>query len=204
MTSAPIASIDFYFDFSSPYGYLAAQVIDDIGARHGLDVAWRPFLLGAVFKITGAQPLPQTPLKDRYLAIDMPRSARLLGVPFVMPEPFPFQSLAACRAYYWLAEDDPARSRAFAKAVFHGSFGEGRDMSTAEAVIEEAAKLGIDRQALAAALQHPAVKERLRREVDAAIERGVYGSPFFFLDDEPFWGHDRLDQVDRWLETGGW
>jgi 2-hydroxychromene-2-carboxylate isomerase len=200
MTSA----IDFYFDFSSPYGYLAAQSIDDIGARHGVDVAWRPFLLGAMFKITGARPLPHTPMKDSYLAIDMPRSARLLGVPYVLPESFPFQSLAACRAYYWLAQDDPARSHNFARAVFHGAFGEGRDMSSAEAVIEEAAKLGIDREALAAALQDPAVKDRLRREVDAAIERGVFGSPFFFLDDEPFWGHDRLDQVDRWLDTGGW
>lgn len=200
MTSA----IDFYFDFSSPYGYLAAQVVDDIGARHGVDVAWRPFLLGAVFKITGAQPLPQTPLKDRYAAIDMPRSARRIGVPFVLPEPFPFGSVAACRAYYWLAEEDPGRARDLAKAVFRGSFGEGRDMSPAAAVIAEAAKLGADREALGAALEDPAVKDRLRREVDAAIARGVYGSPFFFVGDEPFWGHDRLDQVERWLETGGW
>ena len=196
--------IEFYFDFSSPYGNLAAQRIEEVAEEHEREVSWRPFLLGAVFKITGARPLPHTPMKDRYSAIDMPRAARLLGVPFVMPEPFPFQSLAACRAYYWLAQDDPARSRDFAQAVFHGAFGAGRDMSSPEAVIEEAAKLGIDREALAAALQDPAVKDRLRREVDAAIERGVFGSPFFFLDDEPFWGHDRLDQVDRWLETGGW
>ena len=200
MTSA----IDFYFDFSSPYGYLAAQAIDDLGARHGIDVAWRPFLLGAVFKITGARPLPQTPMKDVYLAADMPRAARLLGVPFVMPEAFPFQSLAACRAYYWLVEDDPPRARAFAKAVFQGAFAEGRDMSIAETVIAEAGKLGVDEAALAAALQDQAVKDRLRREVDAAVARGVFGSPFFFLDEEPFWGHDRLDQIDRWLETGGW
>lgn len=198
------SAIDFYFDFSSPYGYLAAQAVDDIGARHGIDVAWRPFLLGAVFKITGAQPLPHTPMKDDYSVIDMPRAARLLGVPFVMPEAFPFASQAACRAYYWLAQDDPARSRDFAKAVFCGAFAEGRDMGSAENVIEEAGKLGVDRDALGAALQDPAVKDRLRQEVDAAISRGVFGSPFFFLDDEPFWGHDRLDQVDRWLETGGW
>ena len=200
MTSA----IDFYFDFSSPYGYLAAQAIDDIGARYGCDVAWRPFLLGAVFKITGAQPLPHTPMKDEYSLIDMPRAARLLGVPFTMPEPFPFNSLAACRAYYWLVLDEPTKSRDFAKAVFHASFGEGRDMSAPEGVIDEAAKLGIDRDALGAALQDQEVKDHLRREVDAAIERGVFGSPFFFVDDEPFWGHDRLDQVDRWLKTGGW
>ena len=204
MTLTTTSAIDFYFDFSSPYGYLAAQAIDDIGARHGIDVAWRPFLLGAVFKITNARPLPHTPMKGDYLAHDMPRAARLLGVPYVLPDPFPFASVAACRAYYWLAQDDPARSRDFARAVFHGAFGEGRDMSAAEAVIEEAAKLGIDREAVAAALQDPAVKDRLRQEVDAAIARGVFGSPFFFLDNEPFWGHDRLDQVDRWLETGGW
>ncbi len=204
MTVTMTAAIDFYFDFSSPYGYLAAQAIDDIGARHGVDVAWRPFLLGAVFKITGARPLPHTPMKDKYAVVDMPRAARLLGVPFVVPEAFPFQSVAACRAYYWLAQDDPARSRDFARAVFHGAFGQGRDMSTPKAVIEVGVKLGIDREALGAALQDPAVKDRLRQEVDAAIARGVFGSPFVFLDDEPFWGHDRLDQVDRWLETGGW
>jgi 2-hydroxychromene-2-carboxylate isomerase len=143
-------------------------------------------------------------MKDKYAVVDMPRAARLLGVPFVVPDSFPFQSVAACRAYYWLAEDDPARSRDFARAVFDAAFGHGRDMGSAETVIEEAVKLGVDREALGAALQDPAVKDRLRQEVDAAIARGVFGSPFFFLDDEPFWGHDRLDQVDRWLETGGW
>ena len=197
-------AIDFYFDFSSPYGYLSAQAIDDIGARHGRDVAWRPFLLGVVFKITGAQPLPRTPMKDRYSEIDMPRSARLLGVDYTSPEPFPFNSLAACRAYYWMIGDEPAKARDFAKAVFRASFGEGRDMSAPENVVAEAVGLGIDRGAVEAAIQDPEVKDRLRREVDAAIERGVFGSPFFFVDGEPFWGHDRLDQVDRWLKTGGW
>ncbi len=196
-------AIDFYFDFSSPYAYLSAQVIDGVGARHGRDVAWRPFLLGVVFKITGAQPLPATPLKDGYTEIDMPRSARLLGVDFT-PEAFPYNSLAACRAYYWMTEDAPSKARDFAKAVFRAAFGEGRDMSAPENVVDEAAKLGIDRAAVEAAIQDQAVKDRLRREVDAAIERGVFGSPFFFVDGEPFWGHDRLDQVDRWLKTGGW
>ena len=196
--------IDFYFDFSSPYGYLAAQRIDEIGARHGRAVAWRPFLLGAAFKITGAAPLPHTPMKDSYAAIDMPRAARLLGVPFEPPDSFPFQSLAACRAFYWLSDRDPDAARTFAKAVIDAAFGEGRDMSRADAVIGEAEKLGVDGGDLAAALQDPAVKARLKTEVDAAIARGVFGSPFFIVDGEPFWGHDRLDHLDRWLETGGW
>ena len=70
--------------------------------------------------------------------------------------------------------------------------------------MEEAGKLGIGRAALEAALQDPRIKDRLRAEVDAAIRRGVFGSPFFFVDGQPFWGHDRLDHVERWLETGGW
>ena len=77
-------------------------------------------------------------------------------------------------------------------------------MSRADAVIGEAEKLGVDGGDLAAALQDPAVKARLKTEVDAAIARGVFGSPFFIVDGEPFWGHDRLDHVERWLETGGW
>ncbi len=198
------APIDFYFDFSSPYGYLAAQRIDEIGVRHGREVAWRPTLLGAVFKITGAGPLPQTPMKGVYAEIDMPRAARLLGVSFTWPTPCPFNSLAACRTYYWLADEEPAKAKAFAKAVFTAAFAEGRDMRETGAVIDAAQTLGVERQTVTDALADPAVKARLKEEVDAAIARGVFGSPFFIIDGEPFWGHDRLDQVERWLETGGW
>ncbi len=196
--------IEFYFDFSSPYGYLAAQAIDALGARHGREVAWKPFLLGAVFKITGAQPLPHTPMKGAYAAIDMPRAARRLGVPFVVPESFPFASIAAGRAFYWLSDRDPALAKALARRLFDAAFGEGRDVSQAEAVLDEAAGLGVERDDLAAALQDPEVKARLKAEVDAAIARGVFGSPFFFVDDQPFWGHDRLDHLEQWLKTGGW
>ncbi len=196
--------IEFYFDFSSPYGYLAAQKIDDIGAKHGRGVAWKPFLLGAVFKTTRSEPLLGVPMKGDYARIDLPRAARLMGVPFTLPNPFPFMSVAACRAFYWLSEREPETARALAKAVFHAAFGEGRDMSAAAAVLELAGGLGVDPVALGAALQDQAVKDRLRAEVDQGIDRGVCGSPFFFVDGEPFWGHDRLDHIDRWLETGGW
>ena len=70
--------IEFYFDFSSPYGYLGAQRIDEIGARHGRDVAWKPFLLGAVFKTTRSEPLLGIPMKGDYARVDIPRMARLL------------------------------------------------------------------------------------------------------------------------------
>ena len=198
------APIEFYFDFSSPYGYLGAQRIDEIGAKHGREVAWKPFLLGAVFKTTRSEPLLGIPMKGDYARIDMPRAARRLGVPFAMPSPFPFMSVAACRAYYWLLDRDPAKAKELAKAVYRASFGEGRDMSGAEAVVEVAAGLGVDGGELGAGLQDQAVKDRLRQEVDIGIEKGVFGSPFIFVDGEPFWGHDRLDTIDKWLETGGW
>ena len=197
-------AIEFYFDFSSPYGYLAAQRIDQIGERHVREVAWKPFLLGAVFKTTRSEPLLGIPMKGDYARTDLARAARLMGVPFTLPNPFPFMSVAACRAFYWLSDKDPATARALAKGIIDAAFGEGRDMSGAAAVLEIAGRLGVDPEQLGAALQDPAVKDRLRVEVDEGIEKGVCGSPFVFVDGEPFWGHDRLDHVDKWLETGGW
>ena len=196
--------IDFYFDFSSPYGYLAAKRIEAIAAKHGRSVTWRPHLIGAVFPTTGSKPLLDIPLKGDYARIDLPRTARHLGIPFQLPRQFPFMSVAAARAFYWLAESDPGKAKALAMALYDRVFGEGEEISSAEAVIGVAAGLGVDAGELQAALKDPAVKERLKNEVAAAIERGVFGSPYIFIDGEPFWGHDKLDEIDRWLETGGW
>lgn len=198
------APIEFYFDFSSPYGYLASTRIDALAARHGREAAWRPFLLGAAFKLTGQTALPEQPLRGPYARRDFERSARLLGVPFRLPDPFPFFALAASRAFYWLAERDPAQAKAFANAVFHAAFADNRDVTRTDTLAALGAPLGIDATSLAEAVERPEVKERLRREVDAALARGVFGSPFVFVDGEPFWGHDRLEQVDKWLATGGW
>jgi 2-hydroxychromene-2-carboxylate isomerase len=196
--------IDFYFDFSSPYGYLASTKIDELAAQHGRGVIWRPILLGAVFKITGGQPLATIPLKNSYSAHDMARSARLMNVPFKLPTKFPVAGTAPSRAFYWVGDKDPALARKLAQAFYHAYFAEDRDISNPEVTSNVAAKLGLDKGEVSQALNDPAVKERLRIEVDAAIERGVFGSPYIVIDGEPFWGADRLDQVERWLATGGW
>jgi len=196
--------IDFYFDFSSPYGYLASGKIDELGARHGRTVVWRPILLGAIFKITGQQPLPTIPLKGSYAKHDLARTARLFGMPFRLPSKFPIGATAPSRAFYWILDRDPPLARRAAQALFRAYFAEDRDISSAEVTANVAAKLGIDRAEIAQALNDPAVKERLRSEVDAAIERGVFGSPYVVIDGEPFWGADRLDQIEQWLARGGW
>ena len=196
--------IDFYFDFSSPYGYLASLRIDDIARGHGRETVWRPYLLGVVFRTTGQSPLTEQPLRGDYARLDFARSARLYGASFTMPERFPILTLAAARAYYWLSDRDPDTAKQLAKAAYNAYFGEGRDISSAKAVIGLAEALGVDGAALAAALDDPTVKDRLKAETQAAIERGAFGSPYVIVDGEPFWGADRLDHVDRWLATGGW
>ena len=192
--------IDFYFDFSSPYGYLASTRIDGIAARHGRDVTWRPFVLGAAFKVTGQKPLVEQPLRGEYANRDFARSARLLGVPLELPEPFPFFALAASRACYWVG--DAARAKALAKAIYHAAFGEGRDVTPVATVAEIARGLGIE--GVEQGVEKPETKAKLREATDEALARGVFGSPFFIVDGEPFWGHDRLEHVERWLATGGW
>jgi len=196
--------IEFYFDFYSPYGYLASLRIDEMAARHGCVVIWRPFLLGPAFAATGHRPLLDTPLMGDYAAHDFARSARLQGAVFRLPEEFPKAALAPSRAYYWLFDDQPEKARRLAKAVYRATFEQGLDGTRPELVAQLAEPLGIDSAALLAAIETPVVKDRLKRENRTAMERGVFGSPFVFVGDEPFWGNDRLDQVDRWLQTGGW
>ena len=198
---APIA---FYFDFSSPYGYIASRLIDAIAATHGRAVVWKPILLGAIFKITGMQPLTEIPVKGDYMRRDFARSARLHGISFRLPDPFPFSGVAANRAFYWLEGHDPAKAHDLAKALYEAAFVHNRDIATAEGVIAVAAGLGIDGEALGTALQSAEVKDKTRAETDAAVGKGIFGSPTFLVDDEPFWGADRLDQVEKWLVTGGW
>jgi 2-hydroxychromene-2-carboxylate isomerase len=196
--------IDFYFDFSSPYGYLASTKIDAIAARHKRSVNWRPHLLGAAFKITNAQPFTNMPLRSDYALHDWPRFARLLNVKFKLPEPFPFLAVAASRAFYWLHGKDPELAKKFARAAYHAAFVDGHNISPADSVATIAEQIGVARGDTLAALNDPAVKDRLRQEVDAALARKVFGSPFIIVDGEPFWGADRLDQVDGWLASGGW
>ncbi|HYZ27175.1 MAG TPA: 2-hydroxychromene-2-carboxylate isomerase [Geminicoccaceae bacterium] len=196
--------IDFYFEFASPYGYLASTQIDRVAERYGRTVAWHPIMLGAAFKETGAKPLTETPLKGPYLLHDVPRFARLLGVPLTLPPVMPMNSLAASRACLWLDETDAALAKRLAQTLLHAHWGEGRDLSPPETVAEVAAGLGIDRDALLAAVADQRIKDRLKAQTQAAIERGVFGSPFIFIDGEPFWGADRLSQIEAWLARGGW
>ena len=191
--------LEFYFDFSSPYGYLAAERIDELAAKYGRKVKWRPVLLGVIFKATGAAPLTTVPLKGDYAKLDFVRSARFMGIPYNPPSRFPLPTQMAARAYYWLHDRDCAMARAFAKAIYRAFFVEDRDISDPEVVLAIAAAVGADRAAVAEAVESPEIKERLKAEVAAALEKGVFGSPFILCDGEPFMGADRLPQLEARL-----
>ena len=193
----------FYFDFTSPYSYLASERIDALADRFGRKVQWRPVLLGGIFKALGTVSLVKQSGQAEYSVRDFARSARFLGVPYVPPANFPVSTVAPARAYYWLHGQDCSLARRFAHEVFRAYFAAGRDIADAAVVLELAIKVGADGTALAAGMSDPAIKDRLRTETDAAIEQGVFGAPWIVVDNEPFWGADRLPQIERWLETGG-
>jgi 2-hydroxychromene-2-carboxylate isomerase len=186
------APIDFYFDFSSPYGYLASHKIEALARQHGREVTWRPMLLGAAFKMTGSLPLPQVPMKGEYAKRDFERSARFHGVPFRIPDPFPISTVSACRAFYSIT-DEKQRIK-LAKALFRAYFVENVNIGEADNVLKIAASVGgnVD-------VSSQAVKDRTKTEVDAALAKGVFGSPYMVVDGEPFWGVDRFEQIERWL-----
>jgi len=196
--------IDFYFDFSSPYGYIASQKIEAIASKYGRTVNWRPILLGAAFKITGGKPIPELPLKGDYGKRDFVRSAAFHGVPFKYPSVFPISGVAPTRACYWLAGKDPKKVAELAKALYKAYFVDNVNISEADNVVKVAAGLGCNADEVRASLGDQAVKDKTKSEVDAAIGRGVFGSPFIVIDGEPFWGVDRFEQIEKWLATGGW
>jgi len=125
-------SVDFYFEFSSPYGYIATQVAEATEQRIGRPMTWRPMLLGPVFKINGQQPLVSVPMKGEYSKHDFERTARLHGVPFTYPARFPINTVAAVRAFYWVQDQDPSKARAFARTLYKAYFVEGHDISAPE------------------------------------------------------------------------
>jgi 2-hydroxychromene-2-carboxylate isomerase len=199
------AAIDFYFDFSSPYGYLASEKIEALAAGHGRSVNWKPVLLGVIFKQTGAAPLTQVPLKGDYSRRDMERSAKFHGIErFRVPSRFPIPSQAPARIVLWAQQRDAAFGACIVHALYRAYFADDRDISDPDTAATVAATCGADATAARAAVDDPQLKDALKRANDEAVARGVFGSPFVAIDGEPFWGLDRLDQVERWLSTGGW
>jgi 2-hydroxychromene-2-carboxylate isomerase len=194
--------IDFYFDFSSPYGYFAAVEIDKLAAKYGRSVNWHPILLGPIFKALGTNSLANIPVKGDYSRHDMERTARFHNIFYKAPSQFPIGTQVAARATLWVQQTQPAKAVDLIKTLYSAYFTEDIDISVPENVLRIAADNGIDRAALEAALGTPELKEQLRAATEAAGKAGVFGSPFMIVDGEPFWGFDRFTQLEAFLKNG--
>ena len=186
--------IDFYFDLSSPYSYLAATQLDALAARHGASVAWKPMVLAAVFKAADNHMPAQSPPKARYMLDDLQRWARQYGVPFEMNSRFPLNAIKPERLV--IAAEPTGRAGELALALFRAMWAEDRDIASAEVMAEVARAAGLDADALLAAIEAPAVKDRLRAYTDEAIALGVFGAPTFAVGDAIFWGNDRMHHLE--------
>jgi 2-hydroxychromene-2-carboxylate isomerase len=199
--TTPTGQVDFYFDFSSPYSYLASETIDALAARHGHTVNWIPMMLGVIFKATGSAPLTQQhPWRASYSVMDFKRSAEMTNLPFSYPSRFPQASHNAARVLLWLQQTAPHKARPFALAVFRNLFVHDGDIQDPDNLAAIGRTLDLDEAALRAAIQDPAIKQRLAQNNENATARQVFGAPTFFVADEQFWGHDRMPQLERRLQ----
>ena len=185
--------VRLYFDFVSPYSYLALTQIEAFGAEHGIDWELRPVVYGVLLDATGLVGPAEVDIKRRYTFHDIRRSARLMGVSLVGPPAHPFRSLEALRAVC-LFDDDPAVV-SLAVALAHACWGAGGDLTDLAVVAAAIEAAGLDSGDLGERLGSPEVKESLRQFTAEALEAGVFGVPSFVWEGEIFWGHDRLSHL---------
>jgi 2-hydroxychromene-2-carboxylate isomerase len=193
-------TLDFYFDFTSPYGYIASQIIDDIADKYGCATRWHAFLVTAAYKQHNASNPLTHPAKQKYFRQDIPRTAAHFGVPFKFPATWPENLVAAGRAFSWIEDRDPEAAKRFAKAALRAYWVEGKALADADVVAEIGAAAGEGHAMLRAALDDSAVKQRFTEKGSATLAQGVFGSPQIVYRGELFWGTDRLDQLRATLE----
>ena len=198
--------VRFYFDFTSPYTYLASTQVNALAARTGAVFDWIPALLGGVMKATGNQAPALLPARAAYMAQDLPRWAELYGVPFLWSPHFPLATITALRVALFLKESVPAAFAPFVRAAFRAAWGEGKNLGDRALVSELAREAGADAAAALAAADDPRWKDALKRTTEAAVASGVFGMPAFVLGEgseaELYFGNDRLVLLEERLRRG--
>jgi 2-hydroxychromene-2-carboxylate isomerase len=190
--------LEYFFDYVSPYSYLADSQVPALVHRTGAELVHRPFLLGGVMKSAGNSPPATVAAKARYMPADIARWLRRYGLAFEFNPHFPVNTVKAMRGA--LAALEQGVFPAYHAALFRAMWREKQDLgdeAVLRAVIEGA---GLDAGAILARAGEDAVKERLRANTDEAVARGSFGAPTFFVGDEMFFGNDRLDFVEEALK----
>jgi 2-hydroxychromene-2-carboxylate isomerase len=192
-----LTTVEFFFEFASTYSYPAAARIGEHAALHGISIAWRPFLLGPIFKARGwnDSPFNLHPAKGHYMWRDLERVCAALELPFRRPSVFPRNGLLAARLVC-LVQDEPWVSD-LVRAIYAENFAADHDISDRIVLGEILETLDRPRELLDAA-QSPAAKDRLRSQTERAAALGIFGAPSFVVGSELFWGNDRLEDALAW------
>lgn len=196
-----MTSLEFWFEFASTYSYPAAMRIEDMARDEGIAIIWRPFLLGPIFQQQGwnDSPFNLYPVQGRYMWRDLQRICADLGIPLRQPSVFPRNSVLAARVACtfatepWLPE--------FVRQVFQANFVADLDISQPEIIatcLERVGQPGMESISRALA---PANKEALRAQTERAVAVGIFGAPSFLVNQELFWGNDRLEQAIAWCKS---
>lgn len=199
MSASAEKVVEFYFDFSSPYSYLAATQLPDLAKRVGARIDYRPFVLGAVFKATSNDMPAKVPAKGQYMFKDLERWAEFYGVRFKFSSHFPANTIKAMRLV--LVAEEHGQAEAVTLGLFRAMWAEDRDLNDPVVLGDILEKAGLDPVAALAAIETQSIKDRLRAYTDAAVAKGAFGAPAMVVGDELFWGNDRLHFVERALKS---
>ena len=204
MTQATPGPITFWFDFGSPYAWLASTQVEETACRCGGAERWRAILLGVVFRTTGTRQLGEQRLRGDYARRDVARLARRMGLPFTTAAPPPGTSLALARVFHAIALRDEVLAARFAAEAFMATFARRETLDGLDAALSFAARLGPAAEATATDTLSSAACAALRAATQEGLAGGVFGAPFFVADGAPFWGQGRLPILEAWLREGPW
>lgn len=188
-------TVEFFFDVGSPTTYLAWTQLPKLAAACGAQIAWRPMLLGGVFKATGNASPVTIPAKGRWMLGDLQLWARHWGVPLAFNPHFPINTLTMMRGAAGMQMREPASFDRYLEVIFHAMWREPRNLGDPQVLAEVLQAGGFDPERIAALAADPEVKARLQANTEEAVARGVFGAPTFFVDGAMFFGQDRLDFV---------
>ena len=192
-------TFEFWFDFGSPAAYLAFTQIPSIEAATGAKAIYRPMLLGGVFQATGNHSPATIPAKGKYIFNDFNRYSKRYGVPFNNNPHFPINTLLLMRGAIGMQLQHSEQFLAYCSAVFQAIWIDALNMNDPATVGTALHKAGFDPHKLMAIANDQATKDALKVATTEAVSRGVFGAPTFFVDDQMYWGQDRLDFVKEAL-----
>jgi 2-hydroxychromene-2-carboxylate isomerase len=191
--------VEFYYDLTSPYSYLASTRIEGICERYGAELEWKPFLLGGAYKESGNRAPLEVPNKKAYMIKDLLDWAKYYGVPFNFPDIFPLNSVKPMRGA--LAAKEKGKVAEYTHKLFALYMVEGRDLNQDHVLKNAVSELGIDADWFMRRIGEQDIKDELRKETYELVKRGGFGAPTFFIEDRMFWGNDRLVFVEEYLRV---